>query len=253
MVLGVHCELVSSEDPAPELSMMLFFSFTTLLTASATPEFSTSTNTSTLSVSIHRRAIPVAISGLFWWSAETTSIFQPLAFIPESSTAISAATIEPSPPRSAYNPERSVSTPILAILSSAHAPLAAQIASAVPSSSAVILVFIIPPCIPHWGCCLNAEIGVKFLHVGLQLGVGKTVHDLAVLDDIEPVRNGRSDTEILFDQENGEAFGLQSGDGLADLLDDHRGEPLGRLVEHQEPGAGTQDPRDRQHLLLAAR
>ena len=39
----------------------------------------------------------------------------------------------------------------------------------------------------------------------------------------------------------------------ADLLDDHRREALGRLVEQQELGAGAQDAADRQHLLLAAR
>src|SRR5439155_16573608 len=33
----------------------------------------------------------------------------------------------------------------------------------------------------------------------------------------------------------------------------HRREPLRRLVEQQEPGAGHQGPGDRQHLLLAAR
>ena len=45
---------------------------------------------------------------------------------------------------------------------------------------------------------------------------------------------------------------LQRADGLADLLDDHRRQPLGRLVEQQQPRAGAQDAADRQHLLLAA-
>ena len=39
----------------------------------------------------------------------------------------------------------------------------------------------------------------------------------------------------------------------ADLLDDDRRQPLGRLVEQQQPRAGAQDAADRQHLLLAAR
>ena len=39
----------------------------------------------------------------------------------------------------------------------------------------------------------------------------------------------------------------------ADLLHDHRREPLGRLVEQEQVGAGAQDAADRQHLLLAAR
>ena len=55
---------------------------------------------STFSTSIHCRAMVVAMSGLFWWSAEIRSIFQPLAASPESSTAICAASVEPAPPRS---------------------------------------------------------------------------------------------------------------------------------------------------------
>src|SRR6185503_5709081 len=45
---------------------------------------------------------------------------------------------------------------------------------------------------------------------------------------------------------------LQALDGAADVLDDDRREPLGRLVEQQQARAGAQDPRDREHLLLAA-
>ena len=37
---------------------------------------------STFSTSIHCRAMVVAMSGLFWWSAEIRSIFQPLAAMP---------------------------------------------------------------------------------------------------------------------------------------------------------------------------
>ena len=39
---------------------------------------------------------------------------------------------------------------------------------------------------------------------------------------------------------------------LTDLLNDYGSEALGRLVEHQKSGAGAQDARYRQHLLLAA-
>ena len=65
MVFGEHCALVRSDVAAPVLIMMAFFSFTTLLTASATPEFSTSMKTSTFSTSIHCRAMVVPMSGLF--------------------------------------------------------------------------------------------------------------------------------------------------------------------------------------------
>ena len=46
--------------------------------------------------------------------------------------------------------------------------------------------------------------------------------------------------------------GLEPPDRRADLLDDDRGQPLGRLVQQQQAGAGAQDAADGQHLLLAA-
>src|SRR5690349_843838 len=74
MVLGEHLAPVRSELPGPEPMNALFFSFVTWLTASATPEFGTSTITSTPSASYHLRAIWEPTSGLFRWSPLTTSI-----------------------------------------------------------------------------------------------------------------------------------------------------------------------------------
>ena len=65
------------------------------------PEFGVSAITSTFWVSIHCRAMLTPTSGLFWWSPLMTSIFQPLASKPESSTAILTATTAPGPPISA--------------------------------------------------------------------------------------------------------------------------------------------------------
>ena len=100
-VFGVQALPVRSAVAAPELSSTLFFSLTRLLTASATPEFGVSAIASTLSLSIHCRAMLTPTSGLFWWSPLTTSIFQPFLVRPESSTAILIATTELGPPMSA--------------------------------------------------------------------------------------------------------------------------------------------------------
>jgi hypothetical protein len=70
------------------------------LMASATPEFGTSTITSTLSTSNHWRPMFEPTSALFWWSAETKSTLMPLAAAPKSSTAMRAARTEPAPARS---------------------------------------------------------------------------------------------------------------------------------------------------------
>src|SRR5262249_52914599 len=98
----------------------------------------------------------------------------------------------------------------------------------------------------------HAQINVKLVEIGLQFGIGEAVDDAAMFHHVIAVRNGRCEAKILLDQENGEALLLERPDGPADLLDDDRGEPLGRLVEQEEACAGAQDAADRQHLLLAA-
>src|SRR4051812_39108298 len=121
--------------------------------------------------------------------------------MPESSIAICAASVDPAPPRSEYRPELSVSTPILIFLSCAKAPPLAASASAVPSQRAEILLFMISFLL-NLLAVSDAEIGMKLVHVGLQFRVGKTVDDLAVLDNVEAVRHGRRKPKILFDQKN---------------------------------------------------
>src|SRR6516165_12369513 len=66
------------------------------------------------------------------------------------------------------------------------------------------------------------------------------------------VRNSRSEAKILLDQQNGETLLLERADGVADLLNDHRTQALGRLVEEHEAGARAQDAGDGKHLLLTA-
>src|SRR5882724_10736918 len=139
------------------------------------------------------------------------------------------------------------------VLSWAKAAPPAASASALPSKRAEIVFFIFFSVGSAWRRCSDAEIGVKFIHVGLQLRVGKAIDDLAVFDNVVPVSDRRGEPEILFDQKDGKPFLLEPRDGMADLLDDNRRKALGRFVQHQKSRAGTQDSGDRQHLLLAAR
>ena len=94
---------------------------------------------------------------------------------------------------------------------------------------------------------------MQFVHIGGKVRIGEGVDDAAMLHHIEPIRHGGGETEVLLHQQNGEALLLQPRDGVADLLDDHRGKALGGLIQQQEAGAGAQDPADGQHLLFAAR
>ena len=80
----------------------MFFSRATSLTASATPEFGTSTITSTLSSSIPLRGDARADVGLVLVVAADDLDLHALGWPgAESSTAIFAAATEPGPPRSA--------------------------------------------------------------------------------------------------------------------------------------------------------
>src|SRR5678815_3324674 len=76
-VFGEQDLPVRSDEPGPTARNTLPLSFVIWLTASATPEFGTSTITSTLSVSYHWRAIAEPTSALFWWSADTISTLIP--------------------------------------------------------------------------------------------------------------------------------------------------------------------------------
>src|SRR5215510_10229351 len=101
MVLGVQAFPVRSEDAAPEFRKTLFLSLVMVLTANATEDVGTSTTTSTLSTSYHCRTTLEPMSGLFWWSAKTTSILSWQAFaLQKSSIALRAAHTEPWPDRS---------------------------------------------------------------------------------------------------------------------------------------------------------
>ena len=88
--------------------------------------------------------------------------------------------------------------------------------------------------------------------VGVELRGGELVDDASVLHDVIAIGYGGGETEILLDQEDGEALRLEGADGTADLLHDDRRQAFGRFVEQQQPRAGAQDSCDRQHLLLAA-
>src|ERR1700722_3577583 len=98
----------------------------------------------------------------------------------------------------------------------------------------------------------NAEIVVQLLHIVGQLRVREVVHDTPMFHHVIAVGNGRGEAEILLDQQDGKTLSLEGADGVADLLNNDRGQAFGRLVEQQEPRAGAQYAGDRQHLLLAA-
>src|SRR6185437_16934731 len=98
----------------------------------------------------------------------------------------------------------------------------------------------------------HAQIVVKLVKIGFELGIGETVDDATILHHVIAIRNRRGEAKILLHQQDGETLLLERSDGPADLLDDDRRKPLRRLVEQKETGARAQDAPDGEHLLLAA-
>ncbi|KAG0922357.1 hypothetical protein G6F62_015084 [Rhizopus arrhizus] len=116
--------------------------------AAATPamarlvdEFVPAIMTSTFCSSNHSRTRADATSALFWWSAETTSIFLPLIEPPASSIAMRIASRPALPSMSEYTPDMSVMKPMR--MTSSEIPCAWAVAPANPrpamASAAVIV------------------------------------------------------------------------------------------------------------------
>src|SRR5512134_1732865 len=173
----------------------------------------------------------------------------PFFAAPKSSTARRAATTEPGPVRSAYRPDMSFRTPILMMPSETWA-------WAVPASAATAAAinvrcnFMVPPV--EKALRSYAEIRVQFWHRRLEPGIGNHVHHAPVFHDVMAVGHRLREAEVLFDQQDGEAFALQASERAPDVLHDHRREAFGRLVQQQQARPGAQDAADGEHLLLAA-
>jgi hypothetical protein len=51
---------------------------------------------------------------------------------------------------------------------------------------------------------------MQLFKIGAQLGIGEFVDNLAMLHDVVAVRDGRSEAEVLFDEQDRETLLLQS-------------------------------------------
>src|SRR6185437_11553760 len=154
--------------------------------------------------------------------------------MPESSTAIFAATTEPAPARSVYRLDMSDSTPILITLFEicACAAPAANV-PAIASASRLRFIRFIQLLLEidndgNNACTnLDAEILVQLRHFRIKLGIGNHVDDSSMLHDVMAIRDRGREAEILLDQQDRESLRLQAADRATDLLDDDGREALG--------------------------
>ena len=99
----------------------------------------------------------------------------------------------------------------------------------------------------------NAQVAVLDRVVGQEGGVVCRVHDGALFDDVVPVGQLGADFQVLLDQQDGDARGLDGFELGHDLFDDHRSQALHGFVEHQQLGRVHERPANGQHLLLTTR
>src|SRR5206468_8296177 len=100
---------------------------------------------------------------------------------------------------------------------------------------------------------LLAEIGLADPRVARELRRRALGHDPPLLEDVGAGRDGEGLRDVLLDQQDRDALGVDPGDDLEDLVDDLRRQAERGLVEQQEARHRHQRPPDRDHLLLAAR
>src|SRR2546421_2268257 len=86
----------------------------------------------------------------------------------------------------------------------------------------------------------------------VKLGHGAAKTDPAALDDIGAIGNQSCEMQILFGDDDADAFLLHGEDGVDHLFDDFWRQPFRRLVEQHQRRVTHQGARNRQHLLLAA-
>ena len=89
-----------------------FFSIATLLMARPVPELVPPISIDRPSLSIHSRALELATSALFWWSAVSTSIGRLSTLPPKSCAAHLTISAPAGPSMSAYRLDMSVMKPI---------------------------------------------------------------------------------------------------------------------------------------------
>jgi hypothetical protein len=66
------------------------------------------------------------------------------------------------------------------------------------------------------------------------------------------VGDPEGDGQLLLDQQDGDPAARDLGQEVADQADQHGGQALGRLVDHDQLGVAHEGAADGQHLLLAA-
>src|SRR2546427_3358180 len=121
---------------------------------------------------------------------------------------------------------------------------------------------IIPVTIPLMTWIRSRSNGIVTLHsqvlvddrvVPPEVRRGRVVAHHPFLHDVHAARDLEGQSHVLLDEQDRHPVAVEDVDDLVDLGDHAGHQTLGRLVEEDDLGLEHHRPRDREHLLLAAR
>lgn len=90
----------------------------------------------------------------------------------------------------------------------------------------------------------NAQIRSQHRLIALKLGRGAAEADFALVHDVVSVGDGERGVQVLLDQQDRQAFLLETPEHIDDLAHNHRRQSLRGLVEQQEFRIEHQSARD---------
>src|SRR6185503_12330889 len=89
----------------------------------------------------------------------------------------------------------------------------------------------------------SPHIGRDDLGVALQITGRPLEHQLALLEYVGVVGDLQGQFDVLLDEQHGHfLFTVEHPEALIQLVDEHRRQPEGRLVDHEQAGPGDQRP-----------
>src|SRR4051812_99755 len=216
--------------------------------AAATPLWTVPTITSTSSLSMSLRTLLTPTLGSAVSSSLTIVYLRPAMSVPASL----APSMKPAyvfSPRTAKALENGSSTPIL-MGSCARATAGASVA---PRPTAVVLRKWRRFMGSSWaGPSGDPEVALLDVTVVAERLRAAGELDAALVEHVAPAGQRQRHLEVLLDEQDGDAGGVDGLQILHQRLDQHGHEPARQLIDQHQLGAGQEAAGERQHLLLAA-
>src|SRR2546427_3374789 len=209
--------------------------------ASDVPEGFSPVKNDTPCCSTSRLAAAIADAGDPAWFWMISSYLRPSA--PPCAFRRSTANAAPSltnAPLTANGPVSMLTTPSLMVFCASAPPCRATAAAAAASSFLIIAILV------------GLEGQGSAVLLGVDVFGAAAVDDFALGHHDEALADAAHQVQVLLDHQHAGAGGANLVEDRREVVDEHRRQAFGRLVEEQHARVAEQRAADRQHLLLAA-